>query len=752
MDGKTYIGDSVKDGFYDSISSLKTRDKQALARSKYFSGFSYDYLNIPEVCKHGAAIPPISQSDSFDLLQKMKPEVKDLFGITVNHYNHAGLAGWLHFHLLLNNLISDVNNTTITEINDVYACILFKGHGKEKTSDRSYRTISTCPVLAKALDLYIRDLHISKWNEDKASTQFQGEGSSHELAAVLLTETIQHSLFTLKEPIFILYLDAQSAFDVVLPELLVKNLFHCNTDGHSLIYLNNRFQSRRTFIDWKGQIMGPIIDEQGLEQGGVNSSDLYKIFGKEQLASAQESKLGVPLGNLTISGIGQADDCALLSNNIYFLLYLLRLSQDFCKKYLVNICAEKTKLQVFSTKKTDEVANYSVMTNPISIDGEKIDFVNIAEHVGIVRATSGNLPAILDRFTAHKKALGAVLHAGVARGHRGNPAASLRVVQIYGTPVLLSGLASLVLSKSEENLIEQHHKEIILNIQRLLPCTPRSVIFFLAGSLPGTALLHLRQLSIFGMICRLPENILHAHAINVFTSSTPSPNSWLFKIRGICLQYLLPHPLELLKSPPTKQRYKNLVKKHVVDYWETFFRAEAAVLDSLVYFKPNFCSLLAPHPLWSTCGSSPAKIAMATVQALMISGRFRTEELCSNWSNNKSGVCLLSKECSSTIENLHHILSACSVLQPTRHKLMKFTEEYSMKFPVIKNLVSSLCDQSSPLFSQFLLDCSSLPSVIKAAQLHGDEIHHHLFHITRTWVYTLHKTRLKLLGRWNQFK
>ena len=89
---------------------------------------------------------------------------------------------------------------------------------------------------------------------------------------------------------------------------------------------------------------------------------------------------------------------------------------------MVNICAEKTKLQVFSTKKTDEAANYSVMINPITIDGEKIDFVKTAEHVGIVRATSGNLPAILDRFTAHKKTLRAVLHAGLARG---NPAASL---------------------------------------------------------------------------------------------------------------------------------------------------------------------------------------------------------------------------------------------------------------------------------------------------------------------------------------
>ena len=53
-----------------------------------------------------------------------------------------------------------------------------------------------------------------------------------------------------------------------------------------------------------------------------------------------------------------------------------------------------------------------------------------AEHVGIVRATQGNLPAILARISSHKKALGAVLNTGVPRGHRGNPAASLCVVKV----------------------------------------------------------------------------------------------------------------------------------------------------------------------------------------------------------------------------------------------------------------------------------------------------------------------------------
>ena len=99
-------------------------------------------------------------------MQRMKPTVNDVNGITINHYIHAGPAGIKHFHLLLSCLLNDVNNTDIEEINTVYACILFKGHNKDKTSDRSYRTISSCPVIAKALDLYIRDLHIESWNLD----------------------------------------------------------------------------------------------------------------------------------------------------------------------------------------------------------------------------------------------------------------------------------------------------------------------------------------------------------------------------------------------------------------------------------------------------------------------------------------------------------------------------------------------------------------------------------------------------------
>ena len=143
-------------------------------------------------------------------------------------------------------------------------------------------------MVAKGLDIFIRDTYLDIWNLDQAETQFQGSGSSHELASLLLTECLQFSRFSLKQPTYVLFLDAKSAFDVVQKELLLKNLyFLVNDPDQLLMHINNRLSNRQTILDWNGTLMGPIADQQGLEQGGISSSDFYKIFGKEQLSLPQ---------------------------------------------------------------------------------------------------------------------------------------------------------------------------------------------------------------------------------------------------------------------------------------------------------------------------------------------------------------------------------------------------------------------------------------------------------------------------------
>jgi hypothetical protein len=219
----------------------------------------------------------------------------------------------------------------VEEVNTVHAVILFKGHSKDKTSARSYGTITTCPLVAKALDIYLRDLNIATWNENQAQTQFLGDRSCHELAALLLTEVTQHSLHVTHQPLFALYLDAKSAFDKVLRQLLIRNLYFCGTTGKELLYINNRLENRKTFAEWDKKLMGPISDQVGVEQGGVNSGDFYKIYARSQLQMAQDSSLGVKLSrDLIISAIGQADDTALVSNNLHSLRNLLQLSLHYC--------------------------------------------------------------------------------------------------------------------------------------------------------------------------------------------------------------------------------------------------------------------------------------------------------------------------------------------------------------------------------------------------------------------------------------
>ena len=44
---------------------------------------------------------------------------------------------------------------------------------------------------------------------------------------------------------------------------------------------------------------------------------------------------------------------------------------------------------------------------------KKVEFTDTAVHVGVTRSVHGNLPHILDRIKAHKKAMGATLSCGL---------------------------------------------------------------------------------------------------------------------------------------------------------------------------------------------------------------------------------------------------------------------------------------------------------------------------------------------------
>ena len=162
-------------------------------------------------------------------------------------------------------------------------------------------------------------------------------------------------------------------------------------------------------------------------------------------------KLGVQLcPSVHVASVGQADDVALVSNCIFKLQGLLHLAMEY---------AEKTKLLCFVPNGQKGIVEYWQTACPLTMAGLRIPFSLQADHVGILRNSSpGNMASVLARVTAFNRALHAVMPAGLARRHLGNPAAGLKVVQLFGLPVLLSGLASLVLNKQELEVLDFNHK------------------------------------------------------------------------------------------------------------------------------------------------------------------------------------------------------------------------------------------------------------------------------------------------------
>ena len=670
---RTYSEHNISDGFFDSISQLKTLSS---VTATSFDRFSEDYRHITEICKSGKKIPKISEAGAEALLRRIRPGVSDFFSVTAAHFVNGGPLAIKHFQFLLNSVIDTIEIAAIEELNKAHAIILHKGHKKDRTLASSYRTISSCPFLAKALDIYLGDLSKDDWSLCQAATQFQGAGMSHELSSLLLTTAIQDSL-TSSKPLFILLLDAKSAFDLVFPKILVRRLFLDTTPDQRIRYWDLRLANRTTFCQWESSTMGPIKDELGVEQGAPNSSEFYKIYNNEQLTVAQESGLGTIVSGganivsgIPVASVGQADDTALLSNDLHQLQCLLDLSLQYCEKHQVQLSAGKTKLLVYSDKSNDYV-EYSKLLSPLHIGNTPIEFATTAEHVGVVRAVSGNLPHIHQRVLSHKRALAKILSMGLSRRHRANPVAALRAETVFATPVLYSGMASLLITKAESTVLAQHVKETTEKLLRLHPKTPEPVIFFLAGRLPGEALLDMKQLTLFGMICRLPGNILNKIAHQVLTYSSQSSKHWFANIRALCYKYNLPHPIKLLHEPPSKENFKKSLKLNITEFWQNQLRAHSATLQekSLKFFKPNFMSLTRPHPMLEFADNS-YKVNKITTVLRMISGRFRCGSLLRHFSPNVSGICVL---CEMELEDLPHILvPRCLTLNQRAASIMNF--------------------------------------------------------------------------------
>ena len=139
----------------------------------------------------------------------------------------------------------------------------------------------------------------------------------------------------------------------------------------------------------------------------------------------------------------------------------------------------------------------------------------------------------------------------------------------------------------------------------------------------------------------------------------------------------------------------------------------------------------------------------ARIQLLFLSSQYPCGSRTRHWSKDR-GFCTF-PAClqGEVVENPEHLLLHCPAYHLSKKNLIAMC--LKIPNPVSFSIVTSSLVIASPKFLlQLLLDCSSLPEVIAAAQNYGDTIYNDIFYIARTWCFTIHRERMKRLGQWHR--
>ena len=134
------------------------------------------------------------------------------------------------------------------------------------------------------------------------------------------------------------------------------------------------------------------------------------------------------------------------------------------------------------------------------------------------------------------------------------------------------------------------------------------------------------------------------------------------------------------------------------------------------------------------------------MMAKMLSGRYKSCWLRRHWTQ-ESGACRLTG-CGIAPGDVAHLLSGeCPALQPYLATTLKHLLDMLAPDPHLLSPVMSALNGDRESVTRFLLDPSTDPSVIRLVQIHGQEaVLVPLFKVARAWVWSAHRTRMRMLG------
>ena len=220
-------------------------------------------------------IMPVSKKGDYSGYQQLhNNKAADYIGLQAEHLKYGGEPMHAILRLLINQIFSMKHIPESLKIGTI-SPIFKKGDNKEPDNCRG---ITVTPILLKVIEHVLNQRHkdILYSTQSRLQSGFTKGTSSVRSALIVLECKMEAKLK--KEKLYFVTLDTRKAFDVVNHDSLPRNLFLNKIPLAEWILLKDSYTNMSACVKWQNLTSRPFSIKQGVQQGGVLSTEHYKRY------------------------------------------------------------------------------------------------------------------------------------------------------------------------------------------------------------------------------------------------------------------------------------------------------------------------------------------------------------------------------------------------------------------------------------------------------------------------------------------
>ncbi|VDI25646.1 Hypothetical predicted protein [Mytilus galloprovincialis] len=666
VNGATYSGDKVIEGFKEHFCTLSTLKEEAFSNPEYHSQVEMEISNICKLVDQ-ETIRPVIENDVRKAISTInRNKSADYHNITIEHFIYAGDNILSALTQLINIIFLEGDIPTILKIGLLSP--VFKNKGS-KNDALNYRGITILPVESKIIEAIIRDRVQPKVQKVQNPTQRGFTKGSSPMNAALPVEEMYRILPEKKQNGYLVLLDAKAAFDTVVHSHLFRRVYHAGIQDRTWTIIRSLHQNAESSIKWSGKTSERFTVGMGVRQGGILSTDLYKLYINPLLDHFQNTTYGMTIGNVNTNNTGCADDIAILSMQPADAQIMVNMALDFANSEGYQLQPKKSVVIKISGNSN----NTKMEEDNLMMGNTPMPNVEQATHLGIIRTTTrkNNIQSNTnENITKARRSAYSLLGAGF-HGHNGlDPESLLHIYKTYILPVLLYGMELLTPSGKPLEQLEIFQKRMLKQILSLPTRCPDPAVYILTGILPVEAQIHIKTLTFFNNICHQSEESTEKKlARRQLTVCSEDSNSWFIHVNKLLRLYDLSEANTYLANPTKKTQWITLIKNAVMKYWSIKTVQISELYLGLKYLSSQNLIKGKLHPILQHKSQSALDNSRIPTRLRLITGTYvlQTKRI-QFYRQETDPTCLL---CGLQEETLEHFVMQCEKLQSVRAVILK---------------------------------------------------------------------------------